>query len=265
MVRILVALALSSVLLASCADVVPRLPVQDQAVGGRFLVNFSAQVLREAGWHHLALRSVAAADLHRIGSLLPGPPTTITVTIGDSDQIVAEVGTTGFTDPETGAITVGLDAHWASEPADLTEELARTLAREVDRSVRITQGAGLGRTLLDELVSAGEATNFAEAAFAGPAEPWIHALTATQECSQWRHLAPVLHRVGLHSEVLSGGQVNRAVFGESTMPALTGQAIGYDIVAGYRSRHPGQSWAALARASAHSILQGSGFQPCSGA
>ncbi|MGC1184654.1 MAG: DUF2268 domain-containing putative Zn-dependent protease [Candidatus Dormiibacterota bacterium] len=254
---------LAAVLLAGCADVVPRLPLQASAAGDRFAVTLTQQVVNEASGHNFALEALTRADLSRISELLPGPNTSVTVTIGIPDQILAPVGVSGFTDPETGAITVGLYPRWADEPLSVISGLARTLAREVDRSVRITQGAGLGKSLLDELVTDGIATEFGQFAFPGPPDPWIGALSAGQECQQWRHLEPVLSNHGLHGEVLDGGRVSRGIFGEATMPPLTGKTIGYDIVAGYLGRHPGTSWTSLDKLAAKDVLAASGYAPCS--
>jgi uncharacterized protein YjaZ len=258
-------LVLSAVLLVGCANVSPRTLVRESAAQGRFAVLLTHQVVSEASWHKFALQDLTAADLRRIGALIPGPDTSVTVTVGNPDQILASVGVSGFTDPETGAITVGLYPSWSEEPPTLTQDLARTLAREVDRSVRITRGAGLGKSLLDQLVTDGIATAFGESAFPGPPDPWVGALTSAQECQQWRHIKPVLSEAGFHSEVLTGGSVSSKVFGESTMPLMTGQTIGYDIVAGYLARNPGKSWVKLARLSARAVLAGSGYAPCSGA
>jgi len=254
---------LAAALLGGCATVVPRLPLQANAAGDRFAVSLTHQVVNEASGHDFALEALTRADLSRIGELLPGPATTVTVTVGSPDQILAPVGVSGFTDPETGAITVGLYPLWADEPSSLTSGLARMLAREVDRSVRLTKGAGLDRSLLDQLVTDGVATAFGQFAFPGPPDPWIGALSAGQECRQWRHIEPVLGSHGLRSEVLNGGTVSRTLFGESTMPPLTGRTIGYDMVAGYLGRHPGSSWTSLNKMSGKTVLADSGYAPCS--
>ncbi|MGA9920903.1 MAG: DUF2268 domain-containing putative Zn-dependent protease, partial [Candidatus Dormiibacterota bacterium] len=255
-------LVLASLALAGCANVSPRVPVRVQAANGRFVVSLTREVLNEAAGRNVDLRQLTREDLARIDSLLPGPATTITVTVGDPDQILASIGAVGFTDPETGAITVGLYPSWSDEPADVSQELARTLAREVDRSVRITSGAGLGKTILDELVADGAATAFDQFAFPGPPDPWVGALTAKQECQQWGHIEPLLATVGIHQEVLTGGSVSAATFGESSMPPLTGRAIGYHIVADYLARQGKTSWSALAATSTRAIFQASGYAPC---
>jgi hypothetical protein len=246
-----------------CANVQFAHPVRLQAAHDRFAVTLSPGVVSEANNNDVPIQSLAEQDLARIDSLLPGPPTSVTITVGDPDQILPAVGTVGFTDPESGAITVGLDPSWSLEPADISRSLARTLAREVAHSVRITSGPGFERTLLDQLVAAGTQTAFDQSAFPGPPDPWVGALTARQECQQWKHLRPVLEKVGLHPEVLLGGPVDAQVFGESTMPPATGRDIGYDIVADYLASHPGVSWATLAETPAKTIFSASGYLPCS--
>lgn len=261
--RLLALIAMVGVALVGCANVKPSVPLRVNAADSRFAVSLTHQVVNEASGHDFALENLTTTDLSRISTLLPGPKTVITVTVGNPDQILAPVGVSGFTDPETGAITVGLYPFWTDEPSTLTSGLARTLAREVDRSVRITSGAGLGKSLLDQLVTDGIASAFGQFAFPGPPDPWVGALSAGQECQQWRLIQPVLRRDGFHGEVLSGGSVSRALFGESTMPALTGQTIGYDIVSDYLARNPGKSWSVLARTPSRDILRGSGYAPCS--
>lgn len=262
MVRLAGIAALASLALVGCANVTLRLPVRLHAASGRFAVTLTLQVLSEATNHDFPLQRLTKEDLARIDSLLPGPPTSVTIAAGDPDQILPAVGTTGFTDPETGAITVGLYPSWDLEPPDIGRTLARTLAREVDHSVRITTGPGAEHTLLDELVAEGTQTAFDQAAFPGAPDPWVRALSSGQECQQWRHLGPVMEKVGLHPGVLLGGRVSASVFGESSMPPLTGRAIGYDIVADYLAHNPGVTWAALAETPATEIYGASGYVPC---
>lgn len=255
-------LAVALLALVGCANVVARVPVRIQAADGRFEISITRQVLNEMAKHQFALRRVMQADLEQIDAQLPGPTTTVTLTVGNPGEILSTVGATGFTDPETGKITIGLFPYWSEEPANFSQGLARTLAREVDRSVRITTGAGLGKTLLDQLVADGAATAFGESVFPGSPDPWVNALTAKQECQQWQHLRPVLANVGIHDEVLIGGSVSSATFGESSMPTLTGRAIGYHIVADYLAKKGATSWATLAATPTKAIFRASDYSPC---
>lgn len=262
MIRQVLLVVLVCLTVAGCANVKFSHPLRLQAAEGRFALTLTPRVVSEATDNDVSIQKLAQQDLARIDSLLPGPPTSVTITVGDPDQILPAIGTDGFTDPETGAITIGLDPSWDLEPPDISRSLARTLAREVDHSVRITSGPGFERTLLDQLVVAGTQTAFDQSAFPGPPDPWVGALTARQECQQWKHLGPVLEKVGLDNEVLLGGPVDARVFGESSMPPATGRAIGYDIVADYLARNPGLGWAKLTEASAETILKASGYTPC---
>lgn len=58
-----------------------------------------------------------------------------------------------------------------------------------------------------------------------------------------------------------GGNVPCLTFGESSMPALTGRPIGYQIVAAYLALNKGASWAALAATPAKEIFRNSGYAP----
>ncbi len=218
--------AAASVVLVGCAEVSPTVPVRVQAAGGRFAVSLTRQVLSESTGHAGAIQRLTKEELVRLEALLRGPSTTMTVAVGGPDQIVSEIGATGFTDPEAGAITIGLYASWSEEPIAISRGLARTRARQVAHSVRITSGPGLGRTLRDQLVADGLATAFDQSAFPGPPDPGMGALTAKQECQPWHHLQPLVAKASIHAEVLVGGKVPCVTFGEPSLPALTGRAIG---------------------------------------
>ncbi|MGH7642678.1 MAG: DUF2268 domain-containing putative Zn-dependent protease [Candidatus Dormibacteria bacterium] len=252
----------SLAVLVGCANVEAVVPTRIQAGGGRFDVFVSRQVEREMIKRKFPLRKVIQTDLDRIAAKLPGPATAVNLTVGNPDEILASVGATEFTDPETGGVTIGLFPFWSEEPVNFSQQLARTLARAIDRSVRITTGAGLGKTLLDQLVTDGAATAFGEAVFPGTPDPWVNALTAQQVCRQWHHLQPVLAKMGLHDEVLLGGSVSPTTFGESSMPFLTGRAIGYQIVADYLAHETPVSWRTLANTPTTEIFQASDYSPC---
>ncbi|MGH7609653.1 MAG: DUF2268 domain-containing putative Zn-dependent protease [Candidatus Dormibacteria bacterium] len=248
---------------AGCAEIAPRsLPVHDAAAGGRFSVSISPHVVLEFRNHGLNLGGLTRAALGRIDHLLPGPPTRVALVVGDPAEFLSDTGTTQFTDPETGAITIGFLPSWAQEPADIQLDLGRSLAHGVLRSVRVVSGPGLGTTLLDQLVSQGMATAFDLAAFPGPPDPWVHALAGAQECQQWVQLKPALQETVPFTPVMYGGVVSSPSLGEIWLPPLTGLAIGYDIVAGYLSRHPGSDWSDLAVTPGREILAASGYRPC---
>jgi uncharacterized protein YjaZ len=115
-------------------------------------------------------------------------------------------------------------------------------------------GPGFGPTLLPQLISEGIATAFDQAAFHGPADPWAHAITPTQECTLWKEAEPQLGYTDLYDPWM---------FGSPGIPNRTGFTIGFHIVEDYRAHHPQASWTALTSASATTILSGSSYQPCS--
>ncbi len=258
------AATLAALLLAACANVVPRLPLTLQAADGRFSVNIDTYLLQEAQSHGVALASLVHQDLTRIASLLPGPSQRVTLTTAPVAEIVASTGTQGFTDPETGDVTVRLYGSWDQEPPRIAQSLARTLAHQVALGVRVRTDRRRSPTLLEQLVTEGIGTAFDESAFPGVRDPWVGSLSAAQECRQWRHLRPVLERSGVGGDILQGGAVSEEVFGESSVPPMTGLAISYDIVAGYLSRHRDTGWAELVRTPAGTVLAGSRYRPCAG-
>lgn len=113
--------------------------------------------------------------LGRINALLPGPPTTITVSDSSSpigSQIIPQTGTDGYTNEGTGAITVWFrQTSQASLTRILQLWLARTLSHEVDHNVRILAGPGFGTTLLAEIISEGHLLRVRRGRFPGTGRP----------------------------------------------------------------------------------------------
>ena len=195
--------------------------------------------------------------LSRINALLPGPPTTITMSYNSSrpgSQVIPQTGTDGYTDPATGDITI-----WFRQTPQATLSrilqlwLPRTLSHEVDHSVRILAGPGFGPSLLQQTISEGISSVFDLAAFPGPQNPWDRAISRSQECALWRQAQPLLGDSGLYDQWMFGGD---------GVPHWTAFTIGYDIVTDYRQRHPEMTWSAINAASAPTILAGSHYQPC---
>ena len=160
----------------------------------------------------------------------------------------------GFTQP----LTAHIWTWFGATPQVSTREalrfwFPRDLAHEINHAVRILTGPGFGPALLQQLISEGIATAFDQAAFPGPADPWTHAITQTQECAQWEKAEPQLGYTSFYNTWMLGGH---------GIPHWTGFTIGYHIVNQYRSHHPGVSWAALTSTRAEAILAGSHYQPC---
>jgi Predicted Zn-dependent protease (DUF2268) len=224
------------------------------AVAGRFTVVISGRALQAAGTAGINLPDLIAGALGRINALLPGPETTITVTQPWPGGLIRQAGVAGFTWPRSAHIIV---AFAATPQVSITKALRfwfpRDLAHEVSHSVRILAGPGFGTALLPQLITEGIATDFNQAAFPGPADPWANAITPAQECALWQKAKPQLGHTGLYARWMLGGP---------HVPRWAGFTIGYHIVADYRSHHPDTTWAALTSTSATAILAGSHYQPC---
>jgi hypothetical protein len=230
--------------------------VTDRLAGHRFTVTLGAQALKKATADGTSLPQVIAHALARINALLPGPPTTITVSYASSgSQVIPQTGTNGYTDPGTGDITLAFaQTPQASLSTIMQLWLPRTFSHEIDHSVRILAGPGFGASLLEEIITEGISSAFDLAAFPGTPSPWDRAITRSQECALWKQAQPLLGSPGLYDQWMFGG---------GGIPHWTGFTIGYDIVTGYRQRHPDTSWPAITAASAATILAGSHYQPCS--
>jgi hypothetical protein len=228
--------------------------VTERLAGNRFTVTLGAQALEKATADGTSLPQVIAHALARINALLAGPPTSITVSYASSSQVIPQTGTDGFTDPETGGITVVFGQTPQSSLSTIMQLwLPRTFSHEIDHSVRILAGPGFGVSLLEGIISEGISSAFDIAAFPGTPSPWERAITHSQECALWKQAQPLLVQPGLYDQWMFGG---------GGIPHWTGFTIGYDIVTDYHQRHPETSWPAITAASAASILAGSLYQPC---
>jgi len=223
-------------------------------VNGRFTVTIDGKALQEATAAGVNLPALIARALAHINALLPGPGSPITVGYARPSALIEQAGVAGFTHPLTAHITTSFGATpQVSTGEALRFWFPRDLAHEVNHAVRILNGPGFGPALLQQLISEGIATAFDQAAFPGPADPWTHAITQTQECALWEKAEPQLGYTSFYDAWMLGG------YG---IPHWTGFTIGYHIVNQYRSHHSGVSWAALTSASAEAILAGSHYQPC---
>ena len=235
------------------APVTTPAPMTEHVARDRFTVVLGSQALQAAEAAGINLPVLVSRALGHINALLPGPKTTITVNYAPPGKLIPQTGTDGFTGL-TGniAIVFGPTRHVSVGQA-VTIWLPRTLSHEVDHSVRILAGPGIGPTLLPQIISEGISSVFDEAAFPGPPNPWDRAISPGQECALWRKATPQLGYPGLYDLWMFGG------YG---VPHWTGFTIGYDIVKDYRDRHPQVSWPTLTAMSAAAILAGSHYQPC---
>jgi hypothetical protein len=220
----------------------------------RFDVTFDTSAANSAEEHGADLRQLVAHALDRINALLPGPKTAIFIEYDAASNVIPQTGTDGFTNPQTGHITIGFGpGSQTSYQTTLSFWLPRTLSHEINHSVRILAGPGFGTSLLEDTITEGISSVFDEAAFPGPPNPWDNALKASQECTMWKQAKPLLGNSGLYSQWMFGG---------GGIPHWTAFAIGYHIVRDYLHHHPHTSWATLTSTSASAILAGSHYQPC---
>lgn len=173
---------------------------------------------------------------------------------GVQSGVIPAVGMAGLTDVSTAQILVGFGptAH-ASLSTALRSWLPRTVAHEVDHSVKTLGGPGVGATLLDSLVSEGVASAFDTAAFPGRPHPWTDAISPAQQCTMWKLAEPLLR---------SDGRYCQWMFGFAGVPHWTGFTLGNPIVRDDRFRHRHESWGPLTDASAATVLAGSHDDPC---
>lgn len=230
-------------------------PLIERIANNRFTVIFSGNARQEAAAAGTDLPALVTRALNHVNALLPGPRTDITVDYSRAGRLIAQDGTTGFTNPQTGRIAVAFGTTPRASIEKALSELPRSLSHEVDHSVRILAGPGFGPSLLPQIISEGISSAFDQAAFPGPLEPWDDAISPAQECNLWKKAEPQLASTGLYNLWMFGG------FG---IPHWTAFTIGYHIVKDYRERHPHITWSALTLMSASAILAGSHYRPCPG-
>jgi hypothetical protein len=220
---------------------------------GRFTVAAGSRAVQSARAVGISLPTDVTRALGHIGSLLPGPSTSIGIVAGTA--VIPETGDNGFTNPTTGGVTIILDPQ-SRIPYSQTLEtwLPRALSHEVDHSVRVLGGPGFGTTLLEYLVSEGLADAFDVQAWSGPTNPWDGVLTPTEETALWRQAQSAL--------TVSGVPVyDKWFFGGAGIPRWSGFTIGYHIVQSYLARHQRATAASIVHEPASSILAGSGYAP----
>jgi hypothetical protein len=121
--------------------------------------------------------------------LLGDVRTDLTVVV-DPDRTIPGIGVGGYTDPNTGDVTISLDA-----PPDrgIATWLPVTVAYELDHVARVNHGPGFGSTLLEVMVTEGMADAFATQAYpAAPAHPWAEAPSPQQLRTLWARAQPEL-------------------------------------------------------------------------
>ena len=201
----------------------------------------------------MPIDSVVIKALEHIAAILPGPPTDIGISWGT--QVIPELGVTGYTSPTNGKIYVLVDDH-SQIPYSQTLRvwLPAALSHEVHHSVRILGGPGFGPTLGESLVTEGLATAFDSQAWHGLVEPWMNAISPTQEATLWARMRQSLDTAGV-------AVYEQWFFGSPGIPRWTGFTIGYHLVSDYLKRHPHASAASIVHAPADTIISGSAYSP----
>jgi uncharacterized protein YjaZ len=257
--RVAVAVALVGVLLAcsgSGGGQPAPAPLTKVMSHGRFTVHFSAGVIEVGRQKQEDIVGSVERALNRIDELLPGPHTSITITV--ESRVIAEIGTLGQSfDPSNSFIRINPKSQVPFHRT-VVFWLPRTLAHEIHHQVRSLAGPGFGRVLLEQLVSEGTADVFDGQAFPGAPNPWDQVLTPDQEHRLWAQVQPDLQKVSYPN-----GLYGSWMFGDPAagIPRWSGFTIGYHMASGYVAQHPGTNAESLAQLSAHDVVTGSGYQP----
>ena len=255
-IRFIALLICSMMLVPSCAsdapETHPRGPTPDATrsnVEG-VLIDISPDALeasREAG---VELPDVVRAAIERASALLGDVRTGVTVVV-DPERTITGVGVGGYTDPNTGDVTISLDD---APDARIKTWLPVTLAYELDHVARVNRGPGYGSTLLEVMVTEGMADAFATQAFPdAPAHPWAEALSPRQLRTLWARAQPSL------SELVDPRSYGEWFSGKGRLPLWTGYSIGSGIVSSYLARHPSARASDLVTVPARKVLRGSGW------
>ncbi|MGH3202607.1 MAG: DUF2268 domain-containing putative Zn-dependent protease, partial [Streptosporangiaceae bacterium] len=188
-------------------------PLTEHVAGNRFTVTFSGAALQAARGAGINLPAVVSRALGHINALLPGPATTVAVGLAQPGSVIPQTGTFGVTGP-AGQVTV---AFRPTQQVGLGRAvqfwLPRALSHEVEHSVRILAGPGIGITLLPQMIAEGLSSVFDEAAFPGAPNPWDRAISPSQECALWNTARLDLGGRGLY---------NVWMFGSVGIPHWTG-------------------------------------------
>lgn len=276
--RIAVALAVTSILLAACSGSdgspsptiargsspasppatssptsAPPRPVVTVAVRG-VTVSLCRACIALARREGVELAVLVRTDLGRITALLPRMRTRVDVTLRRGSGPPA--GVDGYTQGWTGRVHVSLYARAREPVAALRTWLPFTLAHELAHAARVLRGPGIGNTLLDWLVAEGIADRFAGEAFPSlPPSAGDHALSTQQMIDLWGRALPRLR------ERQTLGRLRGWFAGRDGIPRWTGYTLGYHIVSGYLEREPGSTAVDLVTVRAGRILAVSRFPP----
>ena len=255
-IRFIAPLICSMVVVTACAGSAPETHPRSQTsdavrlnVEG-VLVDISADALVASHEAGVELAGVVRAAIERASALLGEVRTGLTVVV-DPKRTITGVGVGGYTDPNTGEVTISLDD---APDARITTWLPVTLAYELDHVARVDRGPGYGSTLLEVMVTEGMADAFATQAFPdAPSHPWAQALSPRQMRNLWARAQPSL------DELIDNRGYGEWFSGRGRLPPWTGFSIGSGIVSSYLARHPEARASDLVTVPAQEVLRGSGW------
>jgi hypothetical protein len=196
---------------------------------------------------------VVSSELQAVAPALRSPRATVNIVVNPRAAI-PEVGVGGFTNPQTGVVTVSLDPNSRiGADGTLRVWLPVTLGHELNHSTRVLDGPGYGKTLLETIVTEGLADEFSRSLNpSSPAIPWDAVLTPRQQHELWARAQGQATNLQVHAEWF---------FGTGAVPRWAGYTLGAHVVAAYRARNPGASWQALTRLPADQIIAASEYRP----
>jgi Predicted Zn-dependent protease (DUF2268) len=248
------------VLTASCAGDSHETPRPSRAQDVRenvdgVLVDIAADALAGARESGVDLTGTVKSAIQRASGLLGDVRTDLTLVV-DPERTIAGIGVGGYTDPNTGDVTISLDD---APGRRIATWLPVTVAYELDHVARVNHGPGFGSTLLEVMVTEGMADAFATQAYpAAPAHPWAEALSPQQLRTVWARAHPSL------DELLDLHGYAKWFQGKGRLPPWTGYSIGSGIVSSYLARHPEELASDLVTVQARKVLRGSGWMAATG-
>lgn len=245
--------SLAAILLAGCSGGGGGHVPGPTAAAAPFALQIDPAVEQLASAAHVDVDAVVRQELVTVAAALRSPKATVALLVNPRATI-PEVGVGGFTNPESGVVTVSIDPNSRIGIAQtLRVWLPLTLAHELDHSARILGGPGYGNTLVETIVTEGIADEFSRSLHPdAPAIPWDNALKASQEHDLWATAQGQTTSFALHAEWF---------FGTGRVPRWAGYTLGAHLVAAYRAKNAAVPWADVTRLPAPQIVAASGYRP----
>ncbi|HVM09820.1 MAG TPA: DUF2268 domain-containing putative Zn-dependent protease [Acidimicrobiales bacterium] len=157
-------------------------------------------------------------------------------------------GVSGFTDPESGNVSVWLHDRPRLALSHVLERLLpATIIHEAHHAARVRVGPGYGTTLGEAIVTEGLAEQFVTEVLEKPPVPSTRdALDEAQRAEVWRRAQPNLWSAAYDHEFW--------FFGTGDVPRWAGYSIGFHIVGHYRDAHAGVAPSHLVGVAARDVL-----------